>query len=140
MNRVSLALGRGRIHLSKSVKDSVKSAVKFVDDFEGAAAKMAIRTGVDYVVCGHIHAPQIRTVTRKEGSVVYLNSGDWIENMSALEYAGGKWSVYRYEDDPVAREANKGKGPKKEKKAKELFRDLVEEFRLLEEASLAEKL
>jgi len=134
-NRISRALGRGRIPLSQTVKDSVKSAVKFVDDFELTAARMAIKTGMDYVACGHIHAPQIREVQNGNGKVIYLNSGDWIENMSALEYSNGNWSVYRFEDDLVARNLIK-KNPKNGKKSKQLFRDLVEEFRMIEEASL----
>jgi len=134
VNKVSLGMGRKRVHLSKSVKDGVKSLVKFVDDFESTAAKMAIRNKMDYVVCGHIHAPQIRKIEYKEGSVMYLNSGDWIENMSSLEYSKGKWSVYRFEEDSAAPALMKKPG-KKEKKPKLLFKDLVEEFRLTEEVN-----
>jgi hypothetical protein len=27
---------------------------------------------------------------------VYLNSGDWIENLTALEYNNKNWSIYTY--------------------------------------------
>jgi UDP-2,3-diacylglucosamine pyrophosphatase LpxH len=49
-------LGREKISLSKRVKDSVKQAIKFVDDFEKTAAEIAIANHFDYVICGHIHA------------------------------------------------------------------------------------
>ena len=61
INQVSLALGKGRISLSKKVKESVKSAVKFINHFEETAAEIAIRNGFDFVVCGHIHQPANRT-------------------------------------------------------------------------------
>jgi predicted phosphodiesterase len=80
----------------------VKSAVKFVNNYEQVAAEIALRNRYDYVICGHIHQPQMREVVGTNGNkVLYLNSGDWVENYSALEYRKGKWSVYRYDDDPL---------------------------------------
>jgi len=97
-------IGREKISLSKRIKDGVKTAVRFISDFEQIAADLAIERGYDYVVCGHIHQPVIKTMFAKEPggnanagkSVTYLNSGDWIENLSALEYHLGQWSLYRY--------------------------------------------
>lgn len=97
-------VGREKISLSKRIKDGVKTAVRFISDFEQIAADLAIERGYDYVVCGHIHQPVIKTMVAKDPggnahagkSVTYLNSGDWIENLSALEYHLGQWSLYRY--------------------------------------------
>lgn len=97
-------IGREKISLSKRIKDGVKTAVRFISDFEQIAADLAIERGYDYVVCGHIHQPVIKTMFAKDPggnahagkSVTYLNSGDWIENLSALEYHLGQWSLYRY--------------------------------------------
>jgi UDP-2,3-diacylglucosamine pyrophosphatase LpxH len=89
--------GREKISLSKKIKNSVKKAVKFINDFEQICADIAIAKKYDYVVCGHIHHPEIKTITNNDGSVVYLNSGDWIENLTALEYHEGKWSIYKHE-------------------------------------------
>ena len=55
---------------------------------------MAANHGYDYVVCGHIHQPQIREVQTNHGNISYLNSGDWIENLSALEYYNEKWNLH----------------------------------------------
>ena len=98
MNWVSEKLGRGRISLSKKIKNSVKGVVSYVSNFELTAAELAITNGYDYVVCGHIHQPEIRQIQTKNGEkVMYLNSGDWVENSTALEYHEGEWKLY-FED------------------------------------------
>ena len=88
--------GKEKYSLSKKIKDSVKKAVKFISDFENVAAELAIEKGYDYVICGHIHQPQIRKVKKGRQSTVYMNSGDWVENLSALEYSNEKWSLYTH--------------------------------------------
>ncbi|WP_222931831.1 UDP-2,3-diacylglucosamine diphosphatase [Hymenobacter lutimineralis] len=94
-------LGRPRVALSKAVKDRVKSAVRLVGDFEQTAADIAGERGYQFVACGHIHCPDIKTLTTAHGPVQYLNSGDWIENLTALEYTAAEgWHLYRYADDP----------------------------------------
>jgi UDP-2,3-diacylglucosamine pyrophosphatase LpxH len=90
--------GREKISLSKKIKNSVKQAVKFINHFEDTAAGIAIENNYDYVICGHIHQPEMRTISNKSGSVQYLNSGDWVENLTALEYHDGKWSMFSYRD------------------------------------------
>jgi len=97
-NWVSQRLGKGRVSFSKKIKNSVKKAIKFIDDFEVTATDIAINSGFDYVICGHIHQPAMREVKKEEGNTLYLNSGDWIENLSALEYDQGKWSLMYYRD------------------------------------------
>jgi len=90
-------LKSGKLSLSKKIKNSVKSAVKFINGFEETAADIAIANGYDFVVCGHIHQPEMREIINDKGSAVYLNSGDWIENLTALEYANGQWSIYKFD-------------------------------------------
>ena len=89
--------GRQKFSLSKRIKNSVKQAVKFIDDFEQTAIDLAIDNNYDYVVCGHIHQPVIKQCKNAKGAVTYLNSGDWIENLTALEYKNGTWSLFRYQ-------------------------------------------
>lgn len=93
-------LGRGRLSFSKKVKQGVKSAIKFIDDFEETTIQLAIEKKYDYVVCGHIHQPSIKTVTTNLGTVTYLNSGDWVENLTALEYHAGMWQLHHYVAEP----------------------------------------
>jgi UDP-2,3-diacylglucosamine pyrophosphatase LpxH len=89
-------LGKEKYSFSKKIKNNVKNAIKFIGDFENAATELAIENEFDYVICGHIHQPQIREVKSKNGNCVYLNSGDWIENLTALEYHKKNWSIYTY--------------------------------------------
>ena len=88
--------GREKMSLSKKVKNSVKKAVSWIGDFEQTAAELAIEKKYDYVICGHIHQPQKRVVETKDGKVVYMNSGDWIENLTSLEYNDAEWKIYQY--------------------------------------------
>ena len=99
VNFMLAKMGREPYSLSKKIKSGVKSAVKFISDFETTASDLAIENGYDYVICGHIHEPQMIKRENKKGSVLYLNSGDWIENLTALEYNKKRWKMYRYEDE-----------------------------------------
>lgn len=93
----------GPVQFSKWIKNRVKGAVKHIKDFEGTVADIAMQSNYRYVVCGHIHQPALKHIVGKDGrSVFYLNSGDWVENLTALEYQNGAWWIYRYADDHVA--------------------------------------
>ena len=97
INRVLQAMGKEKRSFSKKVKSSVKKAVAWISNFEDTAIELAIKDKYDYVVCGHIHQPQIKTIDRDGFSITYLNSGDWIENCTALEYSEGSWSIYTFD-------------------------------------------
>lgn len=121
---------RGKLSLSKKIKNSVKSAVKFINNFEQTAADIAISNHYDFVVCGHIHQPEMREISNEHGKVMYLNSGDWIENLSALEYVEGEWSVYRFDEiDMLNMIVETPEEP--ELNNAELFDNLMEEFNLM---------
>lgn len=91
-------LGKEPYSFSKKIKASVKKAVKHISDFENTATELAIEKGYDYVICGHIHEPKMIRKETKNGDTMYLNSGDWVENLTALEYNKKRWKMYRYED------------------------------------------
>ena len=93
INQILLGMGKSRMSFSKKVKNGVKKAVAWIGDFEQTAAELAIQEGYDVVICGHIHQPQKRMVKNIHGEVLYLNSGDWLENGSALEYKNGEWNI-----------------------------------------------
>lgn len=123
VNSISLVLGGNRISLSKKVKESVKGAVKYINQFEETAAEIAIDNGYDFVVCGHIHQPCDRMVQAKGGQVRYLNSGDWVENCTALEYHSGNWSIHTQAE--VRRDETAEPVTKKDQ---EIFQELLSEF------------
>ena len=99
VNKVLKLMGKPKYSFSKKIKQSVKKASKLAGDFEQTAIDLAIKSKYDYVACGHIHLPTIKEHTNDEGSVLYLNSGDWVENLTSLEYNDGEWTIYKYEDD-----------------------------------------
>jgi len=68
------------ISISQKIKERVKVATNYVNDFEITALSMATKKGCNGVICGHIHQPADRIIGGKR----YLNSGDWVENMSAI--------------------------------------------------------
>jgi len=105
-NTVSKWLGKGHISFSAKVKDKVKSAVKYINKFENIVAETGAKNNFDYVICGHIHKPEISKMSTENGEITYLNSGDWIENLTALEFDGKDWDVYHYKDNPDMHEAS----------------------------------
>ncbi len=81
--------------LSQYIKGKIKKAVSFIDDYETELAKMAKAKGCDGIICGHIHKAENRMI---EG-IHYLNSGDWVETMSALaEDHEGNWQLIYYRE------------------------------------------
>lgn len=122
---------KGKISLSERIKNSVKSAIKFINDFEQTSADIAISNKYDYVICGHIHQPQMREITNQQGKVVYLNSGDWIENLSAIEYNNGEWSIYRFRDEEQANSLLEHDEEEPDWNNNELFDRLLQEFNLM---------
>jgi len=125
---------RGKISFSKKIKNSVKGAVKFINGFEETAAEIGISNNYHYVVCGHIHQPEIRKIEHTHGSIMYLNSGDWIENLTALEYHKGEWDLFRFsETERIAMLKNaeeEAEGDVEEMDDKQLFSQMVSEFNL----------
>jgi UDP-2,3-diacylglucosamine pyrophosphatase LpxH len=81
--------------LAAFLKHKVKNAVNYIANFEEVVARSAKRRGVDGLVCGHIHRPEIRQID----DVLYCNDGDWVESCSALvEHHDGRlelidWAV-----------------------------------------------
>lgn len=92
------AFGREKLSISKKVMAEVNKAVSKINDFELIAAELAIEKKYDYVICGHIHQPQKRVVQNEKGQVTYLNSGDWVEHLTALEYHHNEWTIFEYDE------------------------------------------
>jgi UDP-2,3-diacylglucosamine pyrophosphatase LpxH len=98
VNAMLVSLGKERTSLAKRVKSRVKLAVKYMSDFEWVAAETAVSKGYSHIVCGHTHQPEIKRFAMRMTEVTYLNSGDWVENLTALEYHDGDWSIFHYYD------------------------------------------
>lgn len=94
--------GKERYSLSKKAKNCTKSALKHVEKYEKVISDLAIQNGYDYVICGHIHQPKMEYIENKYGKTMYLNSGDWVENFTALEYQFKRWKIHHYNNDKLA--------------------------------------
>jgi len=97
-------IGKEKISISKKIMAGVNKAVAKVNDLEQIASTLAIKKNYDYVICGHIHQPALHTIENADGKVVYMNSGDWVEHMTALEYENKSWRLFEYQakDFPVS--------------------------------------
>ena len=102
INWANTKMKKEKFSLSKKIKNNVKGAMKFISDFEKTAAELAIDNEFDYVVCGHIHQPKKTYFENKKGNCIYLNSGDWVENLTALEYNFKRWKIYHYKHDKLS--------------------------------------
>jgi len=120
---------RGKLSFSKKIKNSVKSAVKFINNFETTAADIGISNKYDYVICGHIHQPEMKEIINHHGSIMYLNSGDWIENLTALEYNNGEWVIYKYDEATMMKIQEDEEEP--EPSNNQLFTNMLEEFNIM---------
>lgn len=84
-------LGRPPWSLSLFLKQKVKAAF-YRNSFERAAARAARERGCHGVICGHVHKAEIREVD----GVLYCNSGDWVESLTALaEHPDGRIELLR---------------------------------------------
>jgi hypothetical protein len=84
------------------------------------------------VVCGHIHQPEMREITNAHGCITYLNSGDWIENLSSLEYVDGEWSIYKFRDHyKVELNTDESDEDEPDLNYNQIFDNLLQEFNLM---------
>ena len=95
------------------------------------AAEVAQKNGYKYVVCGHIHTPKIESFNINGEEVIYMNSGDWLESLSSLEYADNKWSIYMHKRTDQKYKSNDDS--RIEMTNKELYKDLINEFKILQD-------
>lgn len=94
--------GKEYFSLSKKVKAKVKSAVSFIDKYEQLLQELAIHKKCDGIICGHIHTPEDKQV----GDIHYLNSGDWVESLTAIaEHHDGRMELIDYESFMAERAA-----------------------------------
>jgi UDP-2,3-diacylglucosamine pyrophosphatase LpxH len=95
VNHYRIKRGLPYFSLSQYIKGKVKSAVSYIDQYEEELANMAKAKSCDGIICGHIHKPENREID----GIHYMNSGDWVETMSALaEDHEGNWQLIYYNE------------------------------------------
>ncbi len=129
--KIMKPLGQKRLNFSKTIKSNVKTAVQYFANFEMKAAEIAQKNGYKYVVCGHIHTPKIESFDINGEKIIYMNSGDWLESLSSLEYVDNKWSIYMHKR--TEQEYKGVEDSRIEMTNKELYKDLIAEFKILQD-------
>ena len=124
MNKILLLFKKEKYSFSKKIKGKIKLAVKFINQFERTIVDIASDNNYDSVVCGHIHEPCIKEFESKIKKIKYLNSGDWVENLTSLEYKKNKWSLYRFEYSDF--DLNEDNRP-----INDFFYDMLQDYNLL---------
>ncbi len=98
-NRYRLKRGLSYSSIAAAAKDFTKRMVSRMSSHDKRIVTAVKENWCSGIICGHIHRPEIKMIE----DVRYLNSGDWLESLSALtEDWDGNWSLYR---DPM-REAH----------------------------------
>ena len=129
--KIMRPLGRKRLNFSKIIKANVKTAVQYFANFERNAAEIAEKNGYKYVVCGHIHTPKIESFEINGKEIIYMNSGDWLESLSSLEYVNNEWSIYMHKR--TEKDFKNDESSRIEMTNKELYKDLIAEFKILQD-------
>jgi len=80
INWVRRRLGLQYWSLSAWAKQKVKNAVSVIGRFEEALVHEAKVSGVDGVICGHIHFADMHDRL----GIHYINTGDWVESCTAI--------------------------------------------------------
>ncbi|MFM7180614.1 MAG: UDP-2,3-diacylglucosamine diphosphatase [Verrucomicrobiales bacterium] len=94
-NRWRAWRGKEYFSISKVIKAKVKGAVSFVGKYEEQLQEFARKRNCNGIICGHIHAPEDKRI----GDVHYLNSGDWVESLTAIiEWESGQFQLLHYSD------------------------------------------
>ena len=93
-NRYRNWRGKPYFSISKVAKAKVKSIVGSSDNLESKLKDAAIKSDCIGIICGHIHT----AIDKKIGNIHYLNSGDWVESLTAIaEYPNGHFEIINYD-------------------------------------------
>ena len=87
--------GKKYFSISKVAKAKVKSMVGSSDNLEAKLINAAKNANCSGIICGHIHT----AIDKHLEDIHYLNSGDWVESLSAIaEYPDGHFKIIYYNE------------------------------------------
>ena len=126
INAIRNKLGKGEFYIYRSFRERIKGNQKTLSRLEETIAKMAIEQYYNTVIIGHTHFPNEKRFSNEHGSILYLNSGDWVENFTSVEYYDGKWQLRYLHHNSEKEETDEGELfiPSD----KELFQIILKEF------------
>jgi len=99
INKWRKSFGHDYVSISMSIIQKLRGAREYIRRFETFAAELARERGLDGIVCGHIHKPNIR---RFDG-ILYANDGDWVDHQTALgETQDGQLQLLTWEKGAIS--------------------------------------
>ncbi len=101
-NRIRASMERGPLSFRKYAEKHPTQKGRLEEAFEKSVTDLAGRMGYDTVVCGHTHRPSKKWRESPGSEGLYLNSGDWVDSLTALEYNFKRWKLYRYKEDKLS--------------------------------------
>lgn len=94
-------LGKKQVSLSQKIGTNEKGKPPSIRKFEDTGIGLAIENNIDFIVCGHTHQAKKEERNTRLGRCTYLNSGDWVTSLTALEYSFKRWRIYTYDSDKL---------------------------------------
>ncbi|MGQ8338851.1 UDP-2,3-diacylglucosamine diphosphatase [Sunxiuqinia sp. A32] len=88
--------GFKEVIIYKSIKKKLIKEKPQLSKFETLTTKAAAEKNCQTVICGHNHVPCDKSIINEQGTIRYLNCGDWVEHLTAAEYVAGKWQLHYY--------------------------------------------
>ena len=86
--------------LAAYIKFKVKNAVQFISDYEESIVMTLKDEGLDGVICGHIHHPEIKEMD----GFLYVNTGDFVESCTAIvEHDCGSLELIRWDPSLISK-------------------------------------
>lgn len=126
INQVLHLFGKKELIIYKSIKKKlVKGKTHHLSRFEDVICKIAAEREYQTVICGHTHVPCDKQVLNEHGAVRYINCGDWVEHLTAAEYADGKWSLFHFADEEDESLSDDPDFPDEKQLYHELYRELA---------------
>lgn len=98
LNWARRRLGMESVSVANAFKRNLPAARNHIERYRTCCIRAAAARNCAVVATGHIHVPAIHNATVDGSEITYLNSGDWVDSLSALEYAGGQWRLVRYSE------------------------------------------
>lgn len=92
-NRACSMLGVRQFQWCAGIKRMTKRVVQRISNYSQRLTEAALTAGCQGVICGHSHTPTMK----QNNEVAYFNTGDWVENQSAIiEFSDGDWELRNF--------------------------------------------
>ena len=89
--------------LAQFLKSNTKQSMAYLGNFTKACVLECATKGVDGIISGHIHHPEISIIVHEGLTIEYINCGDWVESLSYVTVGKSEFDLNFYREDFVTR-------------------------------------